>query len=308
MLNLDASSGTHESTDRDAPYASNLATLKSVLVVVPGTLSGSSTAVVKRAANLAAGLSSELNIHVVCGTRTTSIGTRNQRHFSDALRSAERIIKSERLKVRNILSDDVTSHIRTTIAEMHPTCVFVAKNISDSEGFDPPSHLNWIIDTCDSPLWLVEPGAGSRRPIVLAAIGPIARNERLDPLNRTVLLDAAYLAKLFGAELHVMHAVFKFDTASSELERLRTSRRADIQAWIIELGQTIHKLHTPIGIPDQRLLEFSEIRKPHVVVIGTAHHTTWQRFFDYNVTLQLAESSPSDLLIVHSGSPLLSHR
>ncbi len=94
--------------------------------------------------------------------------------------------------------------IRQVLLQGHDLVIKTARGRTDGRRIAFGSTAMHLVRKCPCSVWLVAPSATPPPRRLLAAINPVG-NDRV-PLAKKILTHAADLAKLFDAELHVLHA------------------------------------------------------------------------------------------------------
>ncbi len=145
-----------------------------------------------------------------------------------------------------------------------------------------------LLRECPCPVWLVKAAHDRRYTRVLAAVDPSSPHDEKNALNTKIMDLALAVAKLEGAELHVVHAwhLFGASVLSGEagvprdlLERysaaVRKETNANLDQFLATLKAKIPKnrVHLVEGDPAVVIRDFAGREKVDLIVMGTVVRT-----------------------------------
>lgn len=248
--------------------------------------------VVRRASALAAMLETDL---VIAHYSSDSTAPRSNADFPRDV--IDNRLPERRVRTVSGFADDIAKWFADLIRDQHPCWVCAPKTGLATSPVLHLSPIKRLVEASPVPLWLVgtveEP-----RPIILAAIDPTHGHDKPAQLDRQILELAIQLSGFFGAEVHVLHAVFAFDVPRSLLEELRTRR----EQWVRDVVEAYSIppvcIHVPIGLAGIEIGRLSDELQPEVVVMGSVKRGIWKQITMGSTAREVVPNLTCDLLAV----------
>lgn len=114
-----------------------------------------------------------------------------------------------------------------------------------------------LMRTAPCPVLVVQPGAAAQRKVVLMAVNFQAHKPEYDRLNEVIISRGQWMAKTYGAELHVVNAY---------ADSLNYPDRGELAA---KTGVDTDKIHVVAGAPEDVIAETADEIGADILVIGT---------------------------------------
>ncbi|MGB5758840.1 MAG: universal stress protein [Acidimicrobiales bacterium] len=213
--------------------------------------------------------------------------------YLDAIREAEG--KAIAAKLARCVPKDADIAVETKTAIGSPALSIIEQVlranhdlvvVTTDEDDEDQATINRLLRKCPCPVWVIRP-TRARIQRVLAAVNPDPSEAEL---SRTILELAASMTKLYGGELHLVHAWELYgesmmrnsayiNTPASELERLLREEEAGERAALDELISASDlddepwQIHLHKGRAADVIGETVDKRRINLLVMGTVART-----------------------------------
>jgi nucleotide-binding universal stress UspA family protein len=168
-----------------------------------------------------------------------------------------------------------------------------------------------LLRKCPCPVWLVKPGTHEKVSCIAAAVDPTDAEPDHQHLNESIIQLGLALARMEGAELHVLHAwapwgksLLRHKLRSEEFEGYKKKVRSRAAKAFQELLRPyddrvpLHHRHLVEGEPEEVVPEFVRDREVDVVLMGTVARTGVPGFLIGNTAEMILGRVESSVLAV----------
>lgn len=164
--------------------------------------------------------------------------------------------------------------------EKHPYDLIVKTGHRSETLFHMPSDWH-LFRECHTPIYVISEEHFKPKPVVLACVDVLTKNQPKLELNQRILENAHSLAEQVQATLHACYAI-RISRIVRELELIDTTAhvhemedlaRKQAPPMLERYGINMDNFHISEGVPWGVLTNFSYKLKAHCVVLGSMAHT-----------------------------------
>ena len=122
-----------------------------------------------------------------------------------------------------------------------------------------------LLRTSSCPVLIVQPGADPRRKVILMAVNFQSHKPEYERLNEVIISRGQWMAKTYGAELHVVNA---YNDSLNYPDRGELAKKTGVEST---------NIHVLAGDPEDVIAEVAEKIGADILVIGTrARASRWR--------------------------------
>lgn len=167
-----------------------------------------------------------------------------------------------------------------------------------------------LMRECLTPTYIVARKTWKKKPVVLATIDFDSRSRAQQTLNKKVLAEAALVARLSGAELHISHVIavsrVLADMDLVDSKRIRKNfiekSKPKLLALAQDYGVDASSVHIGLGVPHKEIPRLANKLKSELVVMGGFGRKGAKGAVLGNTAEQVISVLRTDILVVRDRS------
>ncbi len=212
-----------------------------------------------------------------------------------------------------VRSDDPAQAITSVASESNSDLL-----IKTAQGEPEPRRLfsnvaERLMQQLDCPVWLVRGATSDGAKRVLAAVGPFGEEHAAQSLDREVLDVASQLARVRGAELHVVCAWWPLGIAGAPF-RQRPEQDAfeqacehdaqhELRRFLLRSAVHVDQVHVRRGSPAPVIANVADEIGALLIVVGSGGRAGWRRVLVGNTADGVLEHSDRGMLAIREPTP-----
>ena len=164
-----------------------------------------------------------------------------------------------------------------------------------------------LMRKCPCPVWMVKPEPHPAYKRILTAVNPFPDEPANHTFNARILELAAAIARLDGAELHVVHAHQEYNAITLEHlgvdvddieERSLALRRQGLDRLLASLSVAETRPHLVLGPPKEVILQLASREGIELIVMGTVARTGIPGLLIGNTAERILDGVECDVLAI----------